>query len=132
MRQRVRKSDETKRAPTSSVRFVVLPSSPVIKLESDDGRCVDGAFVRLAPKLRRSEREAFDASAAKQLLRDRGAIAVVTSPVMLPDDEARPRRSRSQNVDARDEIRAWFGAAPSAEAAEAREGCLRIVDELRF
>lgn len=114
-----------------SVRFVELPTSPVLKLDCDDGRPVDGAFVRLAPRLRRSERGAFDAALARQTLKSRGAVVVVTSPVLIPD-ESGSRPARQRHVDERAELRAWFGDSPDAEATEALDGCLRIVDELRF
>jgi hypothetical protein len=119
------------RIPQSRLRFVELPTAPLIKLERDDGRCVEGAFVKLAPRLRRSERAAFDASAATKALLGRGAVAVAIAPVLLPDEVARvevgaaPRR-----VDARDEIRSWFGSELGDEPASAMQGCMQILDQV--
>lgn len=110
------------------VRFVEVPTAPLIKLEVDDGRSVAGAFVKLAPRLRRSERASFDAAAAVRALAARGAVAVVVAPVIIPDDvERRPSAGR---VDARGEVLAWFGEQMSEDAVEAAKQCMRILDEV--
>ena len=113
------------------IRFVQVPNSPVLKLERDDGRDVAGAFVRYAPRLRRSEREAFDVRAVEAALRARGARVVVASPVLLPD-EAEAKRSEASTLDARDEVRAWFANDDTNDGRAALERCLRILDEVGF
>jgi hypothetical protein len=126
----------TRKRPTSptesKVRFVTVPTAALIKLEVDDGRDVTGAFVRLSPRLRRSERAAFDVSAAERGLYDRGAIVAVAAPVMIPDTQETKRSAKqaAASVDARAELSAWFGDEPSDEAAEALRGCLAILDEV--
>lgn len=113
------------------LRFVELPTAPLIKLERDDGRSVEGAFVKLAPRLRRSERAAFDAVAATKALLERGAVAVVIAPVLLPDEVARVETDMTpRRVDARTEVRAWFGDEPSEENTFALEGCMQILDQV--
>jgi hypothetical protein len=116
----------------STYRFVHVPTADVLKLESDDGRSLEGAFVRYAPKLRRSERCAFDAAEIRRAFKARGAAVVITSPVLLPDAVSPADEVSGTYIDPREELRAWFGADSSAESVEALEGCLRILDELRF
>lgn len=121
------------RAPKSRVQFVEVPTAAVLKLELDDGRDVAGAFVRLTPRLRRSEREAFDVAAAERSLLKRGAAAAVAVPITIPDkvDGPIPSSDRSKGrVDARAEVDAWFGREPSEDAAVARDACLAILDEV--
>lgn len=116
----------------NAVRFVHVPTADVLKLESDDGRELKGAFVRYSPKLRRSERGSFDAAEIRRAFKARGATVVITSPVLLPDLISPTDVDSGTHVDPREELRAWFGADSSDEGVEALEGCLRILDELRF
>lgn len=137
MRARVgtlkRQQVEALAPPTASqYRFVQVPTADVLKLEHDDGRSLKGAFVRYAPKLRRSERGSFDAAEIRRTFKARGATVVITSPVLLPDLIATADVDSGTHVDPREELRAWFGADSSDEGVEALEGCLRILDELRF
>lgn len=108
-----------------------LPNAPVLKLEVDDGRDLTGAFVRYAPKLRRSEREAFSVRAAETAMRERGARVAVASPVLLPD-EGEVARYAPSSFDARDEVRAWFAGDDTDDGRAALERCLRILDEVGF
>ena len=119
-------------APSSQYRFVHVPTADVLKLETDDGRALDGAFVRYVPKLRRSERGSFDAAEIRRALKARGAAVVIMSPVLLPDLVSPADIDSGTHADPREELRAWFGADGSDEGVEALEGCLRILDELRF
>jgi len=118
------------------VRFVGVPTVSLLKLESDDGkRRFDGAFVKLAPKLRRSERAGFDAAAAVRSLLERGAVAAVAVPVTIPDAGAVPeaKEERAQHTDPRLAVRTWFyesGIPESPESLAALDGCLRILDEV--
>lgn len=116
--------------PPASVEFVRVPTVPVLKLEQDDGRAFDGAFVRYAPKLRRAERQAFNVRDAERELVARGARVAVASPVVLPDEvESAPKQAA--RLDARAEVRAWFADAEGDALAACNE-CLRILDEVGF
>jgi hypothetical protein len=119
----------------TTLRFVELPTASLIKLERDDGRNVEGAFVKLTPRLRRSERAAFDASAATKALLGRGAVAVTVAPVLLPDEVGRPVvvGESHRRVDAREEVRTWFAeehADVTPEKESACEGCIQILDQV--
>ena len=113
-----------KRGP--KFRRVEVGTAEVLRLEVDDGRDVRGAYVRLAPRLRSSERRAFDAAGAVDSLRARGAAAAVFSPTTVPDAVGREEAPRG--VDARAEAAAWFGPAPEGDAAEALAEVLRLID----
>lgn len=112
------------------VRFVKVPTAELLKLDHDDGRDVKGSFVKLAPRLRRSEREAFDTGAAERALLDRGAVAAVAVPVVIPDQVVQKVVSSARSVDAHAEITAWFGEAPVGDAMAALDRCLHILDEV--
>jgi hypothetical protein len=122
------------RKPT--VRFVRVPTGSLLKLEIDDGkRRFDGAFVKLTPRLRRSERASFDAAAAVKSILDRGAVAAVAVPVTIPDSGAIPeaKADRAQHTDPRLAVRTWFyeaGIPESEESLAAIDACLRILDEV--
>jgi hypothetical protein len=111
------------------VRFVEVPTARVLKLEVDDGSDVRGSFVKLVPRLRRSERHGFDAAAAVAGLKARGAAVVVAAPVLVPDQKP-PVEVGTGVVDARAEVSAWFGDTPSGEQAKALRGALQILDEV--
>lgn len=111
----------------AKVRRVEVGTSEVLRLEADDGRDVRGAYVRLAPRLRSSERRAFDAAGAVDALRARGAAAAVFSPTTVPDAVGR-ERAPAGHLDARAEVDAWFGPAPEAAEAEAKAEVLRLID----
>jgi hypothetical protein len=123
-------------AVPTGVRFVELTTANVIKMELDDGRDVRGAFVKLAPRLARSERAGFDGTEMVKALRARGAAAVSLTPIIIPDRSAAPeaKAKGQQRVDERDEVRSWFGdeAQRDPVVGEALQGCLQILDDVGF
>lgn len=122
-------------AMPSGVRFVELTTANVIRMELDDGRDVRGAFVKLAPRLARSERAGFDGTEMVKALKARGAAAVALTPVIIPDRSAAPEaKAQGQRVDERAEVRSWFGdeAQRDPVVGEALQGCLQILDDVGF
>lgn len=116
-----------------AVEFVERPDAamlvlraPAVEVFSDhEASEFRGAYVKVMPTLRSSERSHFDAASVSAKLRELGATAVVIAPVIVPDGVAqRPEAPAEQRPrSAQQWLEQWFdnltGAAPSlADAAE--------------
>jgi hypothetical protein len=125
---------ERPESATARVRFVEVPTTPLVQVERVDGEHPDvkGAIVKVAPTIRSSERETFDGARVMAKLREAGALAVQLAPVTLPDTvapEARRQVARAQSPE--DAIRAFFAefkGVPEEERAEAEALALELLE----
>jgi len=83
---------------------------------------VKGAFVKVQPTVRSSERWSIDRKAVKERLLAAGARAVVVTPVVVPDstedvrDPARPPVALSPEM----HLAEWFGSVKAEETLKSR------------
>lgn len=69
---------------------------------------VSGAFVKLSPTVRREDRDSVDLAAAVAELRSRGALAVVSAPVVTVAMGKRDVRKPRAVIDVRTRVRTWL------------------------
>jgi hypothetical protein len=103
--------------------FVECPQSPmrvmrdVSELENLEGE-LKGAFVKVAPTVRASQRSSIDARAIVKTLTDAGAAAVVVAPIIVPDvavkDVPKDRKAAVQKPEVH--LRAWLDAVKATKA----------------
>lgn len=118
--------------PGKRARVKFVPVSSATLLELADERAdvtVAGAYVKVAPTIRASEREAFDATRVVESLRGRGARAVLVAPTVVAD--ARVETKRAEKVvsasSARDATRAWFEQLAGL-SDEDRAACIELAE----
>lgn len=78
----------TRPGVAAKVTFVERPDSDMIVVLDPallSGTPVSGAYVKVSPTIRSSERASFDAAGIAQQLRERGATAVIVAPIVIPD-----------------------------------------------
>jgi hypothetical protein len=103
----------------------------VLLAETETGVEISGAYVKVAPRLRPSEREGIDLPALRRSLEERGAIGVAWEPRALAESrtEAVPP---PEAVDPREAIEDWFGRQVGVDEetrAAGLELCLRLAEE---
>lgn len=100
-------------------------------LAREDSGSVAGAYVKVAPSLRPSEREGLDLPALRRSLEERGALGVVWEPRALPESRTESAPI-PEAVDPREAIRGWFerqAGVDDATREAALELCLRLAEE---
>lgn len=100
------------------VQFLDVAQPGMLILRGDEVGDVAGAYVKVAPTIRTSERASVDQKAVKERLLAAGAVAVVVAPVVVPDaPEARTEALEADNEARSPEwyLRDWFGGAKAAE-----------------
>ena len=110
---RIRTRVKTTGASVASgiVRFVDRPDSNMLvvrDLSELAGVEPRGAYIKVMPTIRASERSGLDAAGIKQRLLERGATAVVVTPIVVPDrapSAASPERRRRT---AQQWLSGWF------------------------
>lgn len=108
-------------ARTGGVRVtsVAVPTTRLLELASDDAAeraDVRGAIVKLRPTIRASARASWDGGALAAALRERGAIAVLLAPTVVPDEGRLTEVARAESPVAA--IDAWFDALPGVDAED--------------
>jgi hypothetical protein len=122
------------------VRFVSVPSARqvlVARTDEDEQSARAGSLVKLRPRLRRSELQAYDGSARRRALLGRGAAAVVVDPEVMPDlaSSGEPAE-QDASLDPRAVVRGYFEALPAggerdrAVSAAALELCLAEMERV--
>jgi len=93
---------------------------------------VRGAFVKLAPTIRSSDRAAFDAGAVKQVLMGAGARGVIVAPKVVADVSVRRERAeeKREQRSADEHVAAWFDAAQGLSEEESRAARALCLDAL--
>lgn len=92
---------------------------------------IAGAYVKVAPALRPSEREGLDLPALRRSLEERGALGVAWEPRTLAESRTE-RVPVPEAVDPREAIRSWFerqAGIDDATREAALELCLRFAEE---
>lgn len=90
-----------------------VDTTPLVQIDdleylADVGACdVEGAIVKVCPRINASERDTFDAAATARRLRDLGAIGVVTAPIIIPDATEHPR-IMAPHLKPRDMVDVWL------------------------
>lgn len=118
----------------AEIRFIDVPTAELLVLEDAEEWTpeeVRDRFVKVAPRIAVSEREAFDGPAIAARIRAAGARAVVLAPVMVPE----VRRVAPEKVAGRtprEAVAAWFDeqkTIPVDDRAAALELVLGFMDE---
>lgn len=126
--------------PRARVTFVSVPSAGLVQFDGEHAvdqliatpiGALRGAIVKVAPILRSSFRDAFDAGAVAQSARDRGAVAVIVSPRIVADTRIDDRKAEAVRTAGtpRDAIAAWFGELAGL-TDEDRAACIAFADDL--
>lgn len=122
------------------VQFVPVRSAELVQFDGEDAvdrliatphNALAGAIVKVAPVMRAAFRDAFDAGLVAQSARDRGAIAVIVTPRVIPDarmDDAKAEAVR-RALTPRDAIAAWFGELAGLTDEE-RAACIESAETL--
>jgi len=104
--------------PTAVFVHVPTPELVVIEdLETLTNLDVAGRFVKLAPKIRTSQRDAFDGADVAARIREAGALAVIIAPVFLSETKKEVETVAQAPTD-REAVRAWFVAQTIADPAD--------------
>lgn len=117
----------TRMIEVDSVADVLTPSGTAVARVLPD---VEGAFVKLRPVLRASERASWDGGAMASRLREHGARGVVLAPVVVPDEGRLSEVARADSPTAA--VEAWFASMPGVDPEDrdaARETALRYLAE---
>lgn len=108
-------------APTAD--FIHVPTPELVVIEDLDlvtNLDVAGRFVKLAPKIPASQRDAFDGPTFADQLREAGALAVILAPVFLSDTKKEVEKVAEARND-REALRAWFEAQTVADSTDLEE-----------
>ncbi len=92
---------------------------------------VAGAYVKVAPSLRPSEREGLDLPALRRSLEERGAIGVAWEPRAVAESRTEAVAT-PEAVDPREAIKDWFGRQVGVDEETRDAGlelCLRLAEE---
>lgn len=117
-------------APVDTLMFVEVPQAGMVitKTRGDEEKLLSepesirGAFVKIQPLLRRSERTGFDAQGVKSRLVAAGAAAVIVDPVVVPDsmaDVAVPLENQTP-MGPKEHLEAWFASVQTAKKLVSR------------
>lgn len=102
-----------------NVQFLDVRQAGMVVLRENDGEPLDveGAYVKVAPTVRSSERFTLDQKLVRERLLSAGAVAVVVAPVVVPDvTEARTEALGAQETRSPERhLRDWFAGAKAAE-----------------
>jgi hypothetical protein len=97
--------------PRGSVHFLDVPQAGMVVLRENDGERLDveGAYVKVSPTVRTSERFTIDQKLVRTRLLDAGAVAVIVAPVVLPDGvENREQLPPAVIRTPEEHLRSWF------------------------
>lgn len=96
------------------VEFVDVPQPGMVITNGSVCGSVEllaGAYVKVSPTLRSSERAGYDSQAVRERLLAAGAVAVVVVPVVVPDSVEDVRRAAAPTVAPKlpeQHLRDWF------------------------
>jgi hypothetical protein len=98
---------------TTTVEFIDVVQSGMVITHSfdDEPEVVSGAFVKVQPTIRASERSGVDSKAVRERLMAAGAAAVVVAPIVVPDstkDLLDPARPLPVILSAEQHVRDWL------------------------
>lgn len=90
---------------------------------------VKGAYIKIAPQIRVSERSQFDSKAVREELLAAGAVAVVVAPTVVPDERRQTSDKPQPIMTPETLIREWFEGVklPAAVKKAAIEEALTSV-----
>lgn len=122
------------------VRYVTVKASPLVQFDGEHAvdRLIEmapgslqGAIVKVAPIVRASFRDAFDAAAVAQSARERGAVAVLVQPRIVPDTRIEDRKAEAVRsaTSPRAAIATWFGELAGL-TPEDRQACIDAAEDL--
>lgn len=116
---RVRK----RRAALIETRFIEIPDAALILVRelAEAHTDVTGAFIKVQPTIRASERSTLDVKLIRQRYLDAGAAAVVVTPIVIPDSRQGVLApvSALERHTPEEYLRAWFeNAMASPEVIE--------------
>ena len=109
-----------KRAPQAFVRFIDVeqPGMVISRTFEDMGEHEDvqGAYVKVQPTIRSSERMAVDDKAIRERLLAAGAAAVVVAPIVVPDGKQAAMRPAggAKALSSEQHLRKWFEGVTAA------------------
>ena len=107
-----------KKKDAATAVFVHVETPNLMVIEDVDGdHDVKGRFVKLAPRIPASQRQAFDGAAAAERYREAGALAVILTPVFLTETRKALETVAAAKTD-RDALRAWFAAQTVADKSD--------------
>jgi hypothetical protein len=89
-------------------------------IDLDDAK---GAYVKVAPTVRSSERSGIDTKAIRERLLAAGALAVVVAPIVVPDsmsDLSSPSSEPPRVLSPEQHLREWFAAVKGASSEQVR------------
>ena len=111
---KVRRSKNRRPAGPISRREVPTPGLLVLGLEDEvTDEMVKGRFVKLAPRLRPSQRSQWDGAAEARRLRKAGALGVTIAPVLIPEvtrAKAEKAEKAEGHMNPRDHVKAWLAS----------------------
>ena len=104
---RLRRKKQDPAGPISR-REVPTPELLVLGLEDEvTDEMVKGRFVKLAPRLRPSQRAQWDGAEFARHLRKAGALGVTLAPILIPE-VTRAKAEKAEHMKPRDHVRAWL------------------------
>lgn len=68
---------------------------------------VEGAIVKVCPRISASKRDRFDGAAIARRIRELGAISVTLAPIIVPDAAEKPR-ALAPKLNPRELVEAWL------------------------
>lgn len=99
-----------------NVQFLDVRQAGMVVIRGDEVGDVQGAYVKVAPTIRTSERATVDQKGVRERLLAAGAVAVVVVPVVVPD-AVEPRTEALGAQEGRSperHLRDWFAGAKAA------------------
>lgn len=121
---------KSKRGESKSVRvamYSVNTPAMVCLNEWPSDADVSGAFVKLAPHVRREDRDSVDLAGASAELTKRGALAVMVAPVVTAAMGKRDRAKPRAVIDSRTRVRTWLSRNAALSDAD-RDAVIEYLD----
>ena len=109
-----------------TAKFIDVDTAELLVID-DLGKIpdVEGRFVKVAPRILVSEREAFDGAAVAAGIRAKGARAVVLAPIMIGEvRKVEPEKLVKRTP--RETVKAWFDEQKTIDV-ETREAAVELV-----
>ncbi len=107
------KARRKKRPPPASSRGIIrreVPTPELLVIEDLGLEFPDvvGKFVKLAPRLRPSQRMEWEGAQAAKVLREAGALGVTIAPVLIPEVTRSKAKTTGKRLDPRAHVAAWL------------------------
>lgn len=116
--------------PVFHARMKVIRSEADMKAALKEG--LPGAFVKVMPTVRASQRASVDSKAIRETFTNAGAYAVVVSPVIVPDGvPEKASQAPSVVATAESQLRVWFAGVKAEKGVieAALQEALKTVGE---